>query len=96
MLGRAYDACAGGEGAATLSGGDGGKTIVIDTGSKSGSVEGVQCVWAFIGTPQSIIASVASTTAMAGTQRATADGLSYSWSYHPDNGLNMVITEVQG
>ena len=32
------------------------------------------------------------TTAMMGVQDAKADGVEYSWSYHPDNGVNMVIT----
>ena len=29
---------------------------------------------------------------MMGVQRGEDDGIHYGWSYHPDNGLNMVIT----
>jgi hypothetical protein len=29
---------------------------------------------------------------MPGVQDAEHDGLEYSWSYHPDNGVDMVIT----
>jgi hypothetical protein len=29
---------------------------------------------------------------MMGTQDADNNGIHYSWSYHPDNGVNMVIT----
>jgi hypothetical protein len=32
---------------------------------------------------------------MMGEQTATNNGITYRWSYHPDNGLNMVITEVK-
>jgi hypothetical protein len=30
---------------------------------------------------------------MMGQQTAQESGLNYRWSYHPDNGLNMVITD---
>ena len=64
---------------------------MVDTRSKYGSASGVACVFQHLGTPSSITAKVDSTTAMMGEQSATHDGISYSWSYHPDNGLNMVI-----
>jgi hypothetical protein len=33
------------------------------------------------------------TRALDGRQTQTADGYSYTWSYHPDNGLDIIITE---
>lgn len=72
---------------------DGGETVVVDTG-KYGNVYGVACIMSKLGTPQSVIARVDSTTSMMGSQHAEVDGITYDWSYHPDNGLNMVITEV--
>jgi hypothetical protein len=71
---------------------DVGATIVIDTGSKYGSVGGVTCVWSHLNTPSSVTEGVVSMTALQGQQSAAHEGISYSWSYHPDNGLNMVIT----
>ncbi|SFT99996.1 hypothetical protein SAMN05660657_04595 [Geodermatophilus amargosae] len=73
---------------------DGGATIVIDTRSEYGSTAGLICVMRELQTPQSIKAQVERTTAMMGVQDAEQDGLDYSWSYHPDNGMNMVITET--
>jgi hypothetical protein len=71
---------------------DDGRTIVIDTRSEYGDVSAMECVLDSLGTPQSIEAQVGRTTAMMGVQDATHDGLDYSWTYHPDNGVNMVIS----
>jgi hypothetical protein len=54
---------------------------------------GSVCVFDTLETPQSIIAAVDSTTAAMGVQLADDGDLHYSGSYHPDNGLNMVITD---
>jgi hypothetical protein len=76
----------------TLELADNGATIIVDTGSEYGSTAGMDCVLDELGTPQSILAQLGNTTAMMGTQQADHDGVHYSWSYHPDNGVNMVIT----
>ncbi len=92
-LERAYERCTYDRKAArTLDLGDEGNTIVIDTHSEYGTIDGVACVLTELNTPKSVIAAVDSTTAMMGVQDADVDGLTYSWSYHPDNGLNMIIT----
>lgn len=78
----------------TIESGDGGHTIIIDTANEYGSVEGIECVMEELGTSDAIRSQMSSTTAMMGTQTAEQDGLAYSWSYHPDNGVNMTITEV--
>lgn len=94
-LQQAYEACRrGSDPDKTLSVGDQGRTLIIDTGSKAGSILGLACVMREIGTPRSIEAALESTTAMQGVQNAEDDGLTYSWSYHPDNGVNMVIEEA--
>jgi hypothetical protein len=72
---------------------DAGHTIIVNTHSENGSVKGVGCVLAILDTPKSIMSRVSSTNALMGSQHATADGLRYDWSYHPDNGLQMVITD---
>jgi hypothetical protein len=67
---------------------------MIDTESENGSLDAAVCVFEKIATPQSVIAAVDSTTAMMGVQQADQGELHYSWSYHPDNGLNMIITDA--
>jgi hypothetical protein len=94
----AYDSCSSRDTGSTLTLADGGDAIVVDTGSEYGSPTGMNCVLAELDTPQSITAQMGRTTAMMGVQDAEDDGLTYSWSYHPDNGVNMVIeyTEPNG
>jgi uncharacterized protein HemX len=89
-LSEAYQACHFRDD--TLELGDDGETIVIDTRSEYGSVDGMQCVLAELDTPESIEAAIGRTTSLMGLQSDDHDGLDYSWSYHPDNGVNMVIT----
>lgn len=95
-LEQAYDACSSGEGADTLTLGDAGKTIIIDTGSEYGSIDGAACVMTQLDTSEAIVAQMDSTTAMMGVQDASDGDIAYQWSYHPDNGLNMVITDNSG
>lgn len=92
-LQSAYDDCKRRDEDDTLEVTDEGATIVIDTGSEYGSTAGMDCVLAALDTPGSIEAQIGRTTSMMGVQDADNDGLQYSWSYHPDNGVNMVITE---
>jgi hypothetical protein len=88
----AADACERRDADGTMSLVDDGWSIVIDTRSEYGSTAGLHCVLRELGTPQSIEAQVGRTTAMMGVQDAEDDGLEYSWSYHPDDGVSMVIT----
>jgi hypothetical protein len=90
----AYDECHSRDTGNTVELGDGGETIVIDTRSEYGSTFGMECALASLETPQSIRAQMSSTTAMMGAQDAEHDGIQYSWSYHPRNGVNMVITDA--
>lgn len=89
----AYARCEASDSSNTLELGDDGTTIVIDTHSQYGSTTAMNCVLSELNTPQSIEAQIGRTTAMMGVQDATHDGLQYSWSYHPKNGVNMVITD---
>ncbi|SCX56391.1 hypothetical protein SAMN03159343_3403 [Klenkia marina] len=91
-LSTAYEACEGDDSTGTLTLSDQGRTIVVDTGSKYGSTAGMDCVLRELSTPQSTIAAIGRTTSLMGVQDDDQDGVTYSWSYHPDNGVNMVIT----
>lgn len=90
---QAYDDCTEDDTGDTLTLGDGGHAIVVDTGSESGDIGPAACVMIELGTSQAIAAAIDSTTAMMCVQQADDGGIHYQWSYHPDNGLNMVITD---
>ena len=93
-LREAYVDCAPQKGGRTLTQGDSGKSIIIDTESEYGSVKGLFCVLMDLNTSDAIWAQIQHTTAMMGVQQADQDGLHYLWSYHPDNGVNMTITDT--
>ncbi|MBP3657339.1 MAG: hypothetical protein J6K32_11690 [Clostridia bacterium] len=43
-----------------------------------------------LGLPGSVFTRMGSTTSMQGVQTATAGNLTVSWSYHPDNGMEII------
>jgi len=50
-----------------------------------------QCLTDALDMPDSVRSRISATRALDGRQTATWDGLSASWTYHPDSGLNMVF-----
>lgn len=77
---------------------DGGHTLVIDMrgqelGSGSLSATEVGCLLDALGTPAHVTSRMDSTRALDGMQDASWDGLTASWTYHPDDGLDIVITD---
>ncbi|WP_040339719.1 hypothetical protein [Candidatus Blastococcus massiliensis] len=95
-LEAAYRACTARDDGNTLSLRDGGTTIVIETRSEYGDPAGLHCVLGELDTPHAITAQMDRTTAMMGVQEAEDDGIVYSLTYHPDNGVDMVITSAGG
>jgi len=73
---------------------DEGHTVIVDTRSEYGAVQPVECLFAMLGTSSAVQAQVGSTTSMMGSREAVEGVFTYRWSYHPDTGLNMVITEA--
>lgn len=76
---------------------DGGTTLTLDTKGNDDAtgddIVDVACVLTAIKTPQSVIADIDATRALDGRQEATWDGFAASWRYHPDSGVQMIITE---
>ena len=70
---------------------DGGSSMLVDTKSEHGDVEGMVCMLSFVGTPKWVLSAMSSTTALQGVQTAKAKGYSYRWTYHPDNGFNLIV-----
>lgn len=89
----AYDACS-----ETYSNavnvGDEGHTLIVD-GAKPGNDDftTMVCVLGELDTSQSVVAQMDSTTALMGRQTAEDGDYTYEWSYHPDNGMDLIITD---
>lgn len=88
---EAYDTC-GSPSGITVS--DQGKTIVIDGQGEEdyygASIGDIACVINAVNTPSYVISNMETTNSLMGRQSATFDKIEVSWSYHPDNGLDIV------
>lgn len=74
--------------------GDEGRSLSMDSWgeeSDGADFDDIFCVLDELDTPDSVIKRINSTRALDGRQTADWDGLSASWGYHPDNGLDIVI-----
>lgn len=91
-LQAAYKACQDESGISVLEVADGGHSLIVDT-QESGDLSALACAMLELEVPDSLVSEIDNTSAMMGRQTAEANGLTYSWSYHPDNGLNMTITD---
>ena len=72
---------------------DAGSTMIIATKHVPLASEAISCIADELNTPRSIISRVNHTSSVMGELNGTSDNLNYSWTFHPDNGLNMVVTE---
>ena len=89
---KAYDTC-GTPSGVTVS--DEGTTITIDGNgdyqSYGADIYDIACVLSEVNTPTYIISNMDTTNSLMGRQTASFDGIDVSWSYHPDNGLDIVL-----
>jgi hypothetical protein len=90
-LRQAFSACHSGDLA------DADRTLVIDTsgedyGTGSDTVDGLMCTLGELGTPQAVIAQLEHTRTLDGMQTARWGGFGASWTYHPDAGVDVIIT----
>lgn len=77
---------------------DGDRTLVVDTegeeyGSGVSTFEDLGCILGQVSTPDAVIARMEATRALDGMQSESWDGFEASWTYHPDDGLDIIITE---
>lgn len=77
--------------------GDGGYTITMK-GRPDGKTAGLDvtdmaCVLRAVSVPDSVVSQMDSTRALDGMQKASWDKFAASWTYHPDNGLRIILTE---
>ena len=84
---------------AGISVGDGGRSISIQTtGAENyygAEVSDLACVLDGLDASDSVIARMDSTRALDGRQTGSWDGFEASWGYHPDDGINLVIEEME-
>ena len=73
---------------------DGGKSLNLQTSGEESTgtdVVTVVCVLNEMEAPESIFTKLESTRALDGTQATEWAGYTASWTYHPDNGLNIIV-----
>jgi hypothetical protein len=77
------------------------RTLFLDMrGEKAGSGDlsavQIDCYFQELKMPDYIIREMGQTTALNGRQSDTWSDFSASWTYHPDNGLDVLIRQVKG
>lgn len=76
--------------------GDGGHTLRVDMRGEDdfsgASYSDIDCVLAELEVPESVSAHIGQTTSMDGRQTEEWGDVEFSWSYHPDRGLDGVLT----
>ena len=93
---RAAEAC---ELAPVLVVADKGKTLTLTTAGKGGKsasytdIEDVACVLAKLEVPSYVVSHIDSTRALDGQQTDEWDGISARWTYHPEDGLHLVLRD---
>lgn len=92
VLAEAVKACKGEPGDMFVSLEDDDETLLIDTQSEYGDFDAALCVFDRLDFSEATKVSIGDTTSMMGRQEADEDELHLEWSYHPDNGMNMIIT----
>lgn len=78
--------------------GDDGDTLVLDMeGDESVgmNITDTVCILTELDVPQSVISRMDNTRALDGVQTAEWDGVTASWSYHPDDGLDMILERAK-
>lgn len=55
--------------------------------------ESIVCILQALDIPETTLSRIASTRALDGRQSDQLDGLLVEWSYHPDQGLDILITQ---
>ena len=77
--------------------GDGGRTLTLRTRgaerhSSGMSVQDLRCILAKLGASDAVISRMSATRALDGMQDGQWEGIRASWTYHPDDGLNITLT----
>lgn len=83
------------EGVSVLIGDDGASLNLDHQGAEESSgisLDSLVCILEELEAPDSVVAEMSQTRALDGRQSADWDGIHASWSYHPDSGLDIVLS----
>lgn len=74
-------------------------TLVVDmagqeAGTGAATIDDVLCVLSELEAPQAIVAQMEATRALDGMQSATWSTYEVKWNYHPNNGLDLILTHT--
>ncbi|MER7459889.1 hypothetical protein [Micromonospora sp. NPDC126480] len=75
--------------------GDEGRTLTLHGAGEEDaglSYSVLLCYWRALDVPDAIVSEIGATRALDGRQTGEWDKMRASWSYHPDHGLQMVLT----
>jgi hypothetical protein len=75
--------------------GDGGRTLTLDGKGDEGpglSVLNEVCILTELDVSDAILSEMSGTRALDGRQTGSWGDINASWSYHPDNGLDIILT----
>ncbi len=65
-----------------------------EPGGGTATIDDITCVMDELEAPESVLAQMGSTRALDGMQSATWSTYKATWTYHPDDGLDLIITYV--
>jgi hypothetical protein len=75
---------------------DGGKTLTLELQGNDDfaglNISDLTCIMNSLDAPQSVLSHMDQTTSMDGRQTETWDGITVAFSYHPDRGMDSVLT----
>ncbi|MEU4473536.1 hypothetical protein [Micromonospora sp. NPDC023888] len=93
-LEAARQACGAGREDWAMLGDDGSSLTLQSVGEERTGLklEQLQCYWTELKVPDAVIAEIEGTRALDGRQSGEWEDMDASWIYHPDNGLQMIIT----
>lgn len=91
---KALEACGISEDESYIYLGDEGKTLLMDgegESSAGANSADVWCVLQELNVPESTVAQMEKTSSLMGVVSDSWDGISADWTYHPDNGFDVVL-----
>lgn len=60
------------------------------------AIDEIACALIALETPESTITKMSNTRALDGMQSDQDEHFEYTWTYHPDNGLDVIVTALDG
>lgn len=96
LLQAAQESCDRGGSGTRLADGD--RTLIVEGAGKDNpsglSASAIICIFGAVGMPTAVSERVESTRALDGQVEDSWPGYRATWTYHPDAGLNMIVTQV--